>query len=874
MDIILKQLLDRFPLLSRLFLEESGSEVPPQALPAYLGILLAVFTNAPTSPICFVLPRCGDLARLSVVLYVMHQLVKKQNELIRSSAKKNLSVGDYVRVYPGRHVFRYGGYNDNCPDWVWLETINNRGRWQVPATLFVNRLEKTTHTTPVGRLNSPILSPPPAPLDMLLGTSFFENHSLFENEVLILDSQSGFDAFVSRHRLWAGSQNCEAQSLKTLLRPGRIVSPDPQHSGWLRKPEQDDSAGEPLIAVGHSDNALANLCIQASPKTKLVVVNGLEHLRSLQSYDDISQTQRLIVFADRHDEEMIETLGKRGCKFWFLGYRELTSDNRDSSSSKLFESIRRGAEYYDNLLLDHVPCEDARLTSIWLKLDQLRGAIVPDDDTFTRLLKRVWQLFLNACSACSPPAVVERNKTLVDIGHYRAEVRRNAAWIVPDHGRTLLEIADRLADCNSDDSTLGLCKGAELLTTLLQDMQKDKKIAILAKNIISLDELRRWLAGYPTLTGVETFLPSTLPLDPVFDRIICVSWFGGHVIKQVVSKLVTTHVTIIAYPWERQWLRQCMLRLTKGKNLMPMLTDEEKSALISGDNQPRLQWFGDSAQQPTNIMPPLEPSILEFEHLLRTSRIGLAVRPTTAIDILPAYYVRFSGDSYAFLSESHKIPIATDLLFGQTRQNQTLPERTVRELRQGDFVVFPAGSGREMIQELADKLIGQSAADLRTTAHLWREALSSSHLTPEKFFSLARISYRSLCLATIRNWYGATFQIGPQTKDDLRLIAALTLNEHLQKNIDVVSGAIEKLRSAHHSAGVKLKEALLRRLPQVMGRIEENGTEVDLGDLGTAWIARVESIELKTEPRGRGEINRLLFEKVGYDAKEFVSRLA
>ena len=72
--------------------------------------------------------------------------------------------------------------------------------------------------------------------------------------------------------------------------------------------------------------------------------------------------------------------------------------------------------------------------------------------------------------------------------------------------------------------------------------------------------------------------------------------------------------------------------------------------------------------------------------------------------------------------------------------------------------------------------------------------------------------------------------------------------------------AIKALRSAHLSAGVRLRDILIQRLPDVIGRIEEEGSVVDLGDLGSAWIVQVESIAATTEGRAWGEINRLLWE--------------
>jgi hypothetical protein len=112
--------------------------------------------------------------------------------------------------------------------------------------------------------------------------------------------------------------------------------------------------------------------------------------------------------------------------------------------------------------------------------------------------------------------------------------------------------------------------------------------------------------------------------------------------------------------------------------------------------------------------------------------------------------------------------------------------------------------------------------------------------------------------ATIRYWLTDSSQIGPREKDDLILIALITGDKRLEQDVEEVRLAIERLWSTHQVAGNRLRDALLTRLPQVLGKVEENGTRVELGDLGAAWIGEIESIALATELRAPNEINRLL----------------
>ena len=80
-----------------------------------------------------------------------------------------------------------------------------------------------------------------------------------------------------------------------------------------------------------------------------------------------------------------------------------------------------------------------------------------------------------------------------------------------------------------------------------------------------------------------------------------------------------------------------------------------------------------------------------------------------------------------------------------------------------------------------------------------------------------------------------------------------------------IPSVVKTLRSAHLSAGMRVRDVLIERLPEVVGRVEEEGSLVDLGELGSAWIVQTESVADSAEPRGRGEVNRLMWEHTTAD---------
>lgn len=864
MEESIKQLRERFPLLSRLTVTQAGNGSAAEALPPFFGFFLAVMDAPPDQPLCFVLPRRGDAGRLAVVLHALHRFVKKQQQLTHAYGATNFNKGDTVRVHPGKQVFRYDGFDENSIDFIWLKTLNGTGRWQFRAEEIIPRLERTNRKTPIGRLNSPIPSPPPAPLDVLLETSTFGNLSLIQNEVALLDSQSGFASFADSVSFQRASLLPGMPPLKTLLLFGELSPPYSSKHSWLRKWDARNPAGEPLVAITHSAEMLANYCIDAPAKSKLVVINGLSRLKNRQSYDDAAESQRLILFASRDEEEMIETLGRAPipCKFWWLSAGEINVGSGPvgaNGSSGLVNKVTRWANNHERMTIEAVSCEHPGLGSVCLRLEELRKQLSEDEnDPLTKLTSQAWRMLNDASAIVRPLTILERQKFAAQINHLRTETKSNV-WLKPECVNILNDIASGVESCVAADGNLGLSKGAALYKVVWESQTARLKCALLARNENQIAELKLWLRQRGI--SLATYSPGTLPDDSSFDRLICISWPGWYSLKQVTDTLVSPRITVLSYPFECRWLNQCKRRLQQRPNA-PTVTAAEKSSFVSHDKATSAIWLQENNDAASPSVPvSADSGIWNFEQRLRAARKGSAASPYVASDAIATRYVSFVGDSYAFLTESHKLPVATALVSGGVRANQKMPERTFVDIKPGDFIVFPESGDREFVQMVADKAIGAIALQLRKLARSWKDALQKSGLTPEQFHQQAKDFNRPLHPATIRHWFADSSQIGPREKDDLVLIALVTGDKEFEAEIDDVRLAIERLWSAHLSAGMRLRDALLQRLPQVMGQVEENGTQVDLDELGSAWIVQVDAVASANELRGRSEVNRLLRER-------------
>lgn len=870
-----RQLRTRFPLLQTL---RAGPADPPAShplLPAFLGILLAAMDSRSQTPVCFVLPKRGDVARIASVVLGLHRFRAAQGDLTKGYGESHFKSGDLVRIHPGKHVFRYGGFDPRSPEFICLRPVNGteRDRWSVRAATFVPRLERTTLTRPMGRMNTPIHDPEPAPLDRLLGTSTFGNQGLFRNELLLLDSSTGFQRFVETTVLQ--ERDTGAFVIKSLVPFGDVAPPLSSGGSWLRKWDERNPSGEPLVATTASAEALANLCIDAPAFSKLVVVNGLARVKDLQSFDDMRQTQHLVLFAEYGDEELIETLADRGCRFWELTADEIDIGAEESrpTNDDVLGRLRLWARNKENLTFDAEPCESKELDDVAIRLDGLRNLINRDEEgPAVRLVARLWRILNETAAIVSALTQEQSQRAVAQLKQFEYDLQANKAWLTPEAEAALMQSASELESLLHRNPDPGTTKRAAVERVVAECLGAGMTSVVIVRGENHAVDLDKGFGRYISSGKLRVCTPRGLKADSAYDRIICLSWPGGTAMEELAVSLAAPRITLIGYAFERRWLNQCAYRL-KRRPRSHRIGEAEKSALVSGTELAASMLVEPLTPPPARDedVPRTETDIWAFEQRLRAARKGSAGLGTQASDPLPARYVGFVGPTYAFLTDTHRMVVATDLLTADVRSKQRLPERTVAELKHGDFITFPESGDRELIHEKADQLLGTDAPRLRRTARLWKEALWAGGLKPAEFLRHAKELGRPRHILTIRNWFADSPQMGPGTgnddlTEDLELIALVTNHEPLRNEMDAVISAVKTLRGAHLSAGVRLRDVLIQRLPEVIGRVEEEGSVVDLGDLGSAWIVQIESIAPGSEPRGRMEVNRLLWADQRADA--------
>ncbi|MDZ7355659.1 MAG: DrmE family protein, partial [candidate division KSB1 bacterium] len=337
---------------------------------------------------------------------------------------------------------------------------------------------------------------------------------------------------------------------------------------------------------------------------------------------------------------------------------------------------------------------------------------------------------------------------------------------------------------------------------------------------------------------------------------------GSEVFQKFVRRYLAPCIKVIGYRFEGRWLQQCQKKIRRLPDL-PTLSRKEKTELLKLDPNTEFVWPEAVKSNEDVYEPELSNafSIWEFEQRIKSACKGGMATFSEGEETIPAKYVSFVGDSFAYLTESHKVPVVTGLITSNKTAQQQIPLHKVDEINVGDYVVLKEGGSKDVIQAMADLMLGEKASKLRQLAGTWKRTLHECFFTPETLHAKIREAGGTLNLATAANWLNDDFRIGPGQKTDLELIARIIGFTEFDGKLDEIWHAIKTIRSAHLSAGMRLKKVLLHKLPEHLEAIREEGTRINIDNLVTAWVVQVESIGSEFEPYSKLKVNELQWDK-------------
>lgn len=848
MDELRNLLKQRFPLLGTMRICK-GPGVP-EDLASFMGLLLAAMDRSKYASFCFVFPRKGEIAPLTAVLYALGRFAVDFPELAEEYAQRSFRTGQRVKLVPEGKVFVFGGvWPQHETKFLRLGILNENASFSWPISEIL-RIEPTERKTPKGRPEDSQVAWIKAPLsalDKLIGTRTCGNTSLAVNHVLYLGGRSEMEQFLES--TFVTRSSCDTPcSVEAIIPAGHI-----DESGTIRPNDTYQAAGEPLIAISSRIENVAAACAKASPRSKVVVVDGARRITDLSRFDSIAERQNLIIVAESYEEDKLREIYDRGCRFWRFSLDDLEMKGHGSRGGPFFDGVFLSARNEAALKTEVTTCQNPLLEQLSTALEKCQRSLEESEGDETRLiLGEIYGLLIHCSGLVEPPDDAERERLRMKSTKVIAAADARIMWLSDVPGAALREACEALKRA-IEDPQLGEAKGMAL-RELLANFQRENMtgIGLVARSVSNRHLLSRWIEksglSYPVL------LPSTAGENGFFECLACTAWPNSGQFGHLLKLHAAPQIYLIAYPFEYHWL-QLFKRQQSRISPIPGLKPCEKSELVD---------FSDGNLWPEEPVPapPAEISdgygLPKYDFEENFNRRGMLPTAAPGEDSVATRLVTFSGDSYAFLTETLRIPVVTDLVSGAASDGYKVPLRKLREIHPGDVLVFRDGGRKDVIRALADAQLGLEAPVLRETAARWHRALQQSGLDEATLIHELEEVNCPRTPQTVHSWLTDDSMIGPQTKADLEAIAYASGNQKLLDETPEIWKAIQVLRGEHLSAGMRLSRILLEKLPQRRAQLGEGKTHIEIDDATSAWIVQVENISDRMELRPRSHTNMVL----------------
>ena len=111
---------------------------------------------------------------------------------------------------------------------------------------------------------------------------------------------------------------------------------------------------------------------------------------------------------------------------------------------------------------------------------------------------------------------------------------------------------------------------------------------------------------------------------------------------------------------------------------------------------------------------------------------------------------------------------------------------------------------------------------------------------------------------TIRRWLNDEYLIGPREEQDIEIIARVSRDQELQKQLEYVRRAIKEVRGAHQQAAHFLAQKLIAQLPFLLKQDLSRSRTIEIEDVGQALVICIEYIGEEDIEVPVTKVNRLL----------------
>ncbi|MFC2016892.1 DrmE family protein [Chloroflexota bacterium] len=704
-----------------------------------------------------------------------------------------------------------------------------------------------------------------SPLDTILDIGSMGNKALFDKNIILVSK-------IGETQRFAKEIFVNGISITDLFLIGKLdVNGDTSIIG------QHQIQGNPSCIISSDLFGVSNYIGDNPDKTKGIIIDGsTNYVNNLQLLDEILDRKiPVIVISDTFDTEYLEYLTDRDFLIWQWNKQNIIDSGSITEPAKpsLFSSINNSLSNYCTQQIDQIQCDYPELSDAVEEVLGIRSFISRDQEDINIPYSKLIQFINDISRLVRIPDQSWQESSLQRLTLLQQQFRQQQIWLSDKANQGLERIFNILTRIASQPFA-GEGHKASQLHGIIKDTEEPELLNIVVSRAEEVEYASSyWKDQFPDKDFKNIQFRTVSELFNLDDasvptKIIICGWLNSERMYSLLHSYIVPKYTLLAYPFEKKWFASASKSWVRRNNFDIHAKDFSE---IFGLSEKDLKSIEYEVIEPPEPVKKDELDILDFELKIKAYRYhGYTSSTGYQDETCKAKLVVFNQNMFAFITESHRLPVVTDIVKGGVSEGE-IPHRYVRELRVGDYILFQE-SDRNILREIADKgLAREGKHGLRTTAGLWREALRETHMhNASGFEGLVRSLSDAGCKrlpSTIRNWLYDDNQIGPGKKRDLRYIAKATDNKLLLDRIEEVETAISTVRGAHIQASSYIRHKLLAKLPELIANRDRTGygtqqsMQIDIEEYGRVTILQIEEIADDWEETPINSVNCLFSEE-------------
>jgi hypothetical protein len=815
--------------------DQSGEALEPTRL---MKTLIKVSYDADFGGVCLMLPVSEGVDQLAAITTAIARMKADCEKMTNYQEQRTFVEGQRVKTLPDGFVYEVAGKisertGEHEVEGYWLQRLDrpkgqDGGRFLIRKSDF-HRFEATNRKRPIGREKqkwSPIY---PTPIDHLACTKTFGNLLLQRNRVIFLGPKSDIEAGLCSLKLW-----------RPELLNGHAW---PDLSDWVAWGGLDedgrayvesigDAFGEPLVAATRDFQAAREAGRNAEPGSLLFVTRSIDAcLRNIETVSRLAERHRFVLLATGRDREKVAPFQKEGWLVWELNPTELLDTNIDRKPElrALRTNIEAAVAEQSLSTTFHQVCDPnlAECKAALAALGESVSRTLIDevlDDRVEDIIADLWEIFLVFCSWLRFPTQADLNAQAEHVAQLKLTnsmlkpVMPHDAW-----EPSRLAIQGLRAFLESGAPGIDTPKGLALFDTVAKE-KPDRLIIGSLKDVKALKEwaaellldVRIEVAGVGEIVSAQTALALSLMSRRSFEKL--------------VDPIPASRLCFVGYDFECDtYMSRLRWRTKRRKALRP---DREFQERVIG------------TVDETGLEKPAANSDLH-EASTGPDRFEQGRRPPklhVPVSLGPSEHSRegrlcvFEGCSWAVFTTGHGLSVVSE------SGEKTIERKTLDDLMVGDRLIIREAGQKDVIRLLAEDMIGNAEYDqIWQKSRKWRKALLRISNKPADLWQ--KLSWGGLHRdrVTIRGWLLDDSTIGPKNRDDITIIAELADDEPDAKTWTECWEAINKLRSVHMQAGMRLGRLLHEECQGLLDISIDKENAMQLS-LGLVWLVQVREI--------------------------------